>query len=73
MKLETLALIGFLIINGVVVIGWGIAIVIGAVATFPYGLPILAVLGLFLAVYIGVVIQRLNNKEDDYYEKNIKE
>ena len=73
MKLETLALIGFLIINGAVVLLWGIAVIAGAIATFPFGLPVLAVLGLFLAVYIGVVIQRLGNKEDDYYEKNIKE
>ncbi len=73
MKLEDIALIGILIISGVGVLFYGALIVLGAIATFPFGLPVLALGGIFVFVFLGVVLQRMNNKEDDYYEKNIKE
>ena len=44
---------------------------VGAIALFPYGLPLLAVLAIVLYIFQRVVRDRLSNKEDDYYEKNI--
>lgn len=73
MKLETIALIGICAIGGVLAVIYGGLIIYGAIATFPFGLPGLVVIGLFVFVAIGVLRQRLNNTEDDYYEKNIHE
>lgn len=73
MKLEDIALIGILIISGLGVLFYAVLIVIGTIATFPFGLPFLGLGAIFVFVFLGVVIQRMNNKEDDYYEKNVKE
>lgn len=45
----------------------------GLIAILPYGLPGLVVLGIFLYVLVRIIRDRLGNKEDDYYEKNIKQ
>ena len=52
---------------------WALVMFAGLVATLPFGLPLLIV---FLAVgYIiyRVVRDRLDNEEDDYYDKNIEQ
>ncbi len=62
--------IGYILL-GIVAIGWFIAILVGMVSSLPYGLlgfvPILGIGFLFAKV----VKDRLANKEDDYYSKNI--
>ena len=73
MKLETLALIAFCVVGLVGAVFYGAMIYLGAVATFPYGLPGLALIAIFVFIAIAVVYQRLTNKEDDYYERNIHE
>lgn len=73
MNLEKLSLILVVIIGVVAAVAYGTMIVLGLVATFPFGLPILIVIGLFVAICVGVLRQRLSNKEDDFYEKNVKE
>jgi len=69
MDLGNLALAG-VIVAAALYIG---AMVIGMIALFPYGLIGLVVLGFVGFLFFGVVNDRLNNKEDDYYEKNIKD
>lgn len=56
---------------GIIAILYIVGLLIGVIASFPYGL-----LGLIVIVGIGalavkVVKERLSNKEDDYYSKNV--
>lgn len=46
---------------------------VGMIAIFPYGIPGLIILAAVLYIFVRVVRERLGNKEDDYYEKNIKQ
>lgn len=46
---------------------------VGMIAIFPYGIPGLIGLAVLLYIFVRVVRERLGNKEDDYYEKNIKQ
>ena len=55
----------------VVAICYGLAMLVGMIALFPFGL-----LGLLVVVGLGVlgvkvIKERLANKEDDYYAKNV--
>jgi membrane protein implicated in regulation of membrane protease activity len=69
MPLEKLALICVVIFAVI----WSSLLLASAVAAFPYGLIVL--LALLVAGYFiyRVVRERMENKEDDYYEKNIKQ
>jgi hypothetical protein len=69
MPLDKLALV--LIVAGGVL--WAAVMFAGAIATLPFGLPIL--LGLLVAAYFcyRVVKDRVTSAEDDYYEKNVKQ
>lgn len=69
MPLDKLALIVVIIFAAI----WSALLLASAVATFPFGLVIL--FGLLVAAYFiyRVVRERVENKEDDYYEKNIKQ
>lgn len=71
MALDKIALIGIIIVGGTAAIGYGVLLIVGVIATFPFGLPALLVAGLFIYICWRVLQQRLNNKEDDYYEKNV--
>lgn len=73
MSLDKLALLAIVMVGAIFVVVYGTLLVIGMVETFPYGLPALVIVGLFVFVCIAVLRQRLANKEDDYYEKNIHE
>ena len=69
MDLGNLALAGVII----AAIAYIAAMVFGMFAVWPYGLLGLVVLGFVGILFFGVLSERLNNKEDDYYEKNIKD
>ena len=62
--------IGYILL-GIVVICWLIAMFIGMIATFPFGIiGLVAIAGLGF-LFAQVVKDRLANKEDDYYSKNV--
>ncbi|MGB5179356.1 MAG: hypothetical protein WBP44_11575 [Gammaproteobacteria bacterium] len=48
-----------------------IAMFVGMIATFPYGLPGLIFLAALGILMIKVVKERIGNKEDDYYSKEV--
>ena len=59
------------VLLGIVAVVWIIVVIIGLVAAFPFGIigfVALFGLGLLLA---KVIKDRLENKEDDYYSKNV--
>lgn len=65
MKLDTLALV----VVGIVVGLWLLGFLAGAIAAGPLGVLMLIPL-VVVGYFVGTVIsQRLNNKEDDYYDK----
>lgn len=67
MKLDQIIL-GFIIFGAAIYV---VALIASAIFAFPWGLLALIPVGIVLTI-IGVVIyQRIHNKEDDYYEKNI--
>ena len=69
MSLSKIALIGVIIAGAVYVI----AALVGLIAIGPAGIIGLVVLAFIGALFVGVLQSRLSNKEDDYYEKNIKD
>jgi hypothetical protein len=55
----------------IVVIIWIIAMVIGMIVAFPFGIiGLVAITGVGLLL-IKVISDRLQNKEDDHYSKNV--
>ncbi len=69
--MDNLEKTGYLILA--IIVGlWFIAIIVGMIAILPFGL-----IGLLLIVGIGLLLikvikERLSNKEDDYYNRNIE-
>jgi hypothetical protein len=64
--------IGYLLL-GVVAAVWIGAVAFGVIATMPVGLVgLAAILGIGI-LFIKVLKERIESKEDDYYEKNIKD
>jgi len=62
--------IGYFLL-AIVVIVWIIAMIVGLIIAFPFGLiGLVAILGLGLLL-IKVITDRLQNKEDDHYSKNV--
>ncbi len=56
---------------GVLAILYTLAIVVGTIVVFPFGLlGLVALIGIG-ALVIKVLKERINNKEDDYYSKNV--
>lgn len=56
---------------GVLAILYILAIVVGTIVVFPFGLlGLVALIGIG-ALVIKVLKERVNNKEDDYYSKNV--
>ncbi len=62
--------IGYFLL-GIVALAWLIAMLAGMIAAFPFGIiGLIAITGLgFLLA--KVIKDRLANKEDDYYSKNV--
>ena len=62
--------IGYILL-GIVAIIWLIAIVIGVIVAFPIGIiGLIAILGIGF-LFAKVIKDRLENKEDDHYSKDI--
>ena len=59
-------------ILGVVAILYILAMFVGMMAAFPLGLIGLAALIAIGLLFIKVLSERLNNKEDDYYDKHVE-
>jgi F0F1-type ATP synthase assembly protein I len=69
-RMTALEIIGYVLL-GIVFCSYGIAMVVGLVAAFPWGIiGLLAIAGIGLLL-IKVVRERLRNSEDNYYEKNV--
>lgn len=62
---------GYLLL-GILVVVWILVVIIGSIAAFPVGLVGLIMIIGFGMLFIKVVQERLNNREDDYYQKNVK-
>ena len=69
MQLDKLALICIIVPVAI----WFFIAFVGALALFPYGLLVLVVLLIIGYFFYRVIRERIENKEDDYYEKNIKQ
>lgn len=67
MSLSKIALILVCCLAG----AWALGVLVGMVAAFPFGLPVLAVFGVVGYLLYRVVRERLDNAEDDYYEKTV--
>lgn len=62
--------IGYILL-GIVAVIWLIAIVIGVIVAFPIGIiGLIAILGIGF-LFAKVIKDRLENKEDDHYSKNV--
>jgi hypothetical protein len=69
MPLDKLALTCVIVLTAL----WCGLLVASAVAALPFGLPVLIVLLVIGYFVYRVVRDRIENKEDDYYDKNIKQ
>ncbi len=59
------------IILGSVAIAWISAVIYGMVAAFPYGLIGLITIFAVGMLFVKILKERLESKEDDYYDKHI--
>lgn len=67
MRLDAIALIIVIIFA----LLWLAVAVTGIIAAVPFGILGLIPLAVILGLLIVVIYQRLNNAEDDYYDKNV--
>ena len=56
---------------GLVAVVWLVVVIVGLVAAFPLGLIGFVVLAGLGVLFAKVLKERLENKEDDYYSKNV--
>jgi len=64
--------IGYVLL-AIVALIWIVALFIGMIAAFPYGLiGLLAILGIGF-LFAKVIKDRLENKEDDHYSDNVEQ
>lgn len=57
----------------IVALIWIIALFIGMIAAFPYGLVgLIAIIGIGF-LFAKVIKERLENKEDDHYSDNVEQ
>ncbi|NHK26772.1 hypothetical protein FF098_002470 [Parvularcula flava] len=69
MSLGNMALVGVCIAAGVYVL----ALLVGMIAVFPFGLLGLVVLGFVGFLLFSVLRQKLDDKENRHYEDNVNE
>jgi hypothetical protein len=55
----------------IVLLFWLVGIVVGCIAAFPFGIVGLLALAGFGFLFVKATKDRLANKEDDYYSKNV--
>ena len=55
-----------------VAIAWLVMVIVGLIETLPVGIIGLALIVGIGLLFIKVLKERLTNKEDDYYSKNVK-
>ena len=68
--MTALEIIGYVLL-GIVFCVYAIAVVVGLVAVFPWGvIGLLAIVGIGLLL-IKVIGERLRNTEDNYYSKHV--
>lgn len=67
MRLDAIALI----IVVIFALLWLAVFVTGVLAAVPFGVLGLVPLAIILGLLVVVIYQRLNNAEDDYYDKNV--
>ena len=64
--------IGYVLL-AIVALIWIVALFIGMIAAFPYGIiGLLAILG-FGFLFAKVIKDRMENKEDDHYSDNVEQ
>ena len=58
---------------GIVFIIWLVGIIIGMIVAIPWGIiGLIAIIGIGF-LFMQVISDRLSNKEDDYYDKHVKQ
>lgn len=63
--------IGYILL-AIVAVCWIAAVIIGVIVTFPMGLiGLIAIIGTGI-LFAKVIKDRLENKEDDHYSKNVE-
>lgn len=63
--------IGYILLL-IVAVCWLIAMLVGMIAAFPFGIiGLVAIIGIGL-LFAKVVKDRLSSKEDDHYSKNVE-
>ncbi len=67
MRLDAIAL-AIVVVFGLL---WLILVVTGILAAVPFGVLGLIPVAIVVGLLIVVIHQRLNNAEDDYYDKNV--
>ena len=69
--MDTYEKVGYLCL-GVVALAYLVAMFVGVIAAFPFGLLILLGLLGVGVLLVKVIRERLSNTEDDYYAKNVE-
>jgi hypothetical protein len=64
--------LGFILL-GLCGLAYVTALIVGMIALFPFGLVGLLALGGVGCLLIHIIAERVRNKEDDYYDKNVKQ
>lgn len=68
--MDTLEKVGYALLGGVAAV-YLIAMIIGMIAVFPFGLIGFVVLTALGLLFVKVLKERLGNREDDYYSKEV--
>ena len=62
--------IGYVLL-GIAAVCWIIAVIVGVIVAFPVGIiGLIAIVGIGF-LFVKVIKDRLENKEDDHYSKNV--
>ena len=69
--MDTFEKVGYTLL-GLLALLWLVAMLTGLVIAFPFGLLGLVALVGIGALFMKVLKERLTNKEDDYYTKNVE-
>ena len=69
-RVDSYEKIGYTLL-GIVAALYILAMIVGMVAVFPYGLVGLIAITAIGVLFIKVLKERLQNKEDDYYSKKV--